>query len=203
MQTDYHIDKTDWDKGLIALCQIGKFEGAAMVLRDLGIVLDGYKSGATLQFRGNIFGHYITEWTGKCRYAFDHTTKNTVRKEVQASISGGHMAEEDLEAANDLQAIELRDAEQDTDDEPMVLMNPKRNPANSALRKRKQAPSDLVQGEENEASPPTIAGPKRRKKLLLPPTPPSKEAGAAEEDSRATDSEVEFLEIRRRLQTLP
>ncbi|KAL8752737.1 MAG: hypothetical protein Q9184_005640 [Pyrenodesmia sp. 2 TL-2023] len=84
MQTDMHRDTTDWDRGLTGICQLGQFKGSAMVLRDLGVVLHGYQSGATLHFRGNILWHYTTEWTGKCRYAFDHTTKQSIRAQVEA-----------------------------------------------------------------------------------------------------------------------
>lgn len=84
MQTDGHKDKTDWDRGLTGICQLGQFKGSAMVLRDLGVVLHGYQSGATLHFRGNILYHYTTTWTGKCRYAFDHTTKQSIRAQVEA-----------------------------------------------------------------------------------------------------------------------
>lgn len=87
MQTDLHHDRSDWDRGLTGICQLGQFKDAAMVLKDLGIVLDGYQSGATLHFRGNIFEHYTTAWTGKCRYAFDHTCKQSVRAQVQADVA--------------------------------------------------------------------------------------------------------------------
>ncbi|KAL8941462.1 MAG: hypothetical protein Q9211_001818 [Gyalolechia sp. 1 TL-2023] len=190
MQTDYHVDKTDWDRGLVALCQIGKFEGAAMVLRDLGIVLDGYKSGATLQFRGNIFGHYTTEWTGKCRFAFDHTTKNTVRKEVQENIAADDAAQGDSEAADDglLPATtEGSDRESDVNHAQLVVNKPKRRQADSAPLKRKEAPSDFAPAEDTdtEPPPPTATGTKRLR--LNPVNVSPKEASAAEDYSEATD----------------
>ncbi|KAI4178444.1 MAG: hypothetical protein L6R41_008390, partial [Letrouitia leprolyta] len=83
MPTDEHVDQNDWKGGLTAFVQIGKFQGAAMVLKQLGIILPGYRSGAPLQFRGSIPSHFITKWNGKCRFAFDHTTKDSVRRWVE------------------------------------------------------------------------------------------------------------------------
>lgn len=81
--TNEHVDETDWKGGLTGLVQIGKFLGAAMVLKQLGIVLPGYRTGAPLQFRANVLSHFITKWNGKCRFAIDHTTEDTVRHWVE------------------------------------------------------------------------------------------------------------------------
>ncbi|KAL6720028.1 hypothetical protein ACLMJK_001949 [Lecanora helva] len=76
--TDEHHDNKDMRGGLTGLCQLGDFEGSAMCINKLGIALDGYKNGAILLFCGTELDHYISEWNGKYRYAFDHTTHQSV-----------------------------------------------------------------------------------------------------------------------------
>ena len=53
-----------------------------MCLKELGIRLDGYQSGAMLLFRGTEMSHYTAVWNQDegCRYAFDHTTHESVRR---------------------------------------------------------------------------------------------------------------------------
>ena len=57
-----------------------------MCLPQLGVRLDGYQSGAILLFRGTEMNHYVAPWEGvgedSCRYAFDHTTHESVRRTV-------------------------------------------------------------------------------------------------------------------------
>ena len=59
-----------------------------MCLTQLGVRLDGYQSGAILLFRGAEMKHFVAPWEGigedGCRYAFDHTTHESVRKAVMA-----------------------------------------------------------------------------------------------------------------------
>ena len=57
-----------------------------MCLQDLGLRLDGYGDGAMLLFRGTELHHYVAPWNwaqGGYRYAFDHTTHESVRKVIQ------------------------------------------------------------------------------------------------------------------------
>ena len=84
--TDEHSDAHDWRKGLTGLCQIGRFTGAAMCFNQLRLRLDGYNSGAVLLIRGGELDHYLSPWNGECRYAFDHTTHETVREAVLGPI---------------------------------------------------------------------------------------------------------------------
>ena len=98
--TDEHEDSRDMKKGLTGLVQLGEFKGisqiprnqqrdiltsigAAMCIRKMGIALDGYKHGAVLLFRGTEMRHYLSHWTGKYRYAFDHTTHQSVVDAIQ------------------------------------------------------------------------------------------------------------------------
>ena len=97
--TDEHRDQNDMKGGLTGLVHLGDFEGmlpdlkgmrctstietdvskgAAMCANQLGIALDGYGDGAVLLFRGTEMKHYISQWSGNYRYAFDHTTHQSV-----------------------------------------------------------------------------------------------------------------------------
>ena len=57
-----------------------------MCLPQLGVRLDGYQSGAILLFRGTEMKYYVAPWEGvgedSCRYAFDHTTHESVQRTV-------------------------------------------------------------------------------------------------------------------------
>ena len=53
-----------------------------MCINQLGIALDGYGDGAVFLFRGTEMRHYISQWSGKYRYAFDHTTHQSVEDAV-------------------------------------------------------------------------------------------------------------------------
>ena len=56
-----------------------------MCLHELGIRLDGYGDGAMLLFRGIELHHYVAPWNwdeGGYRYAFDHTTHESIRQVV-------------------------------------------------------------------------------------------------------------------------
>ena len=59
--------------------------GSEMCLKELGIRLDGYQSGAMLLFRGTEMAHYTNVWDQDegCRYAFEHTTHESVRRATQ------------------------------------------------------------------------------------------------------------------------
>ena len=57
-----------------------------MCLEELGVRLDGYGDGAMLLFRGTELHHYVAPWNwkqGGYRFAFDHTTHESVRRVVQ------------------------------------------------------------------------------------------------------------------------
>lgn len=54
-----------------------------MCINKLGIALDGYGDGAVVLFRGTEMKHYISQWTGSYRYAFDHTTHQLVEDAVR------------------------------------------------------------------------------------------------------------------------
>ena len=57
-----------------------------MCLKELGIRLDGYQSGAMLLFRGTEIHHFTAKWDQDdgYRYAFDHTTHESVRRATEA-----------------------------------------------------------------------------------------------------------------------
>ena len=55
-----------------------------MCINKLGIALDGYGDGAVLLFRGTEMRHYISQWSGNYRYAFDHTTHQSVENAIKA-----------------------------------------------------------------------------------------------------------------------
>lgn len=54
-----------------------------MCINKLGIALDGYGDGAVLLFRGTEMKHYISQWSGNYRYAFDHTTHQSVENAIR------------------------------------------------------------------------------------------------------------------------
>ena len=101
--TDEHRDQNDMKGGLTGLVQLGDFKGmlpnlpgmrctstietdvstgAAMCFNQLGIALDGYGDGAVLLLRGTEMKHYISQWSGNYRYAFDHTTHQSVEDAI-------------------------------------------------------------------------------------------------------------------------
>ena len=84
--TDEHDDAYDWRRGLTGLVQLGEFEGWALCFNQLGLCLEGYQAGAVVLFRGHELKHYIGPWTGKDRYAFDHTTHESFRKAVEKEM---------------------------------------------------------------------------------------------------------------------
>ena len=79
---------SDWKGGLTALVQLGEFEGAAMWFNQVALSLKGYKEGAILLFRGGELSHFVSEWTGQYRYAFDRTTHESVRRAVMQNLAG-------------------------------------------------------------------------------------------------------------------
>ena len=54
-----------------------------MCINKLGIALDGYGDGAVLLFRGTEMKHYISQWSGRYRYAFDHTTHQSIEDAIK------------------------------------------------------------------------------------------------------------------------
>ncbi|KAL9003994.1 MAG: hypothetical protein Q9188_003179 [Gyalolechia gomerana] len=173
MPNNEHVDETDWKGGLTGLVQIGKFQGAAMALKQLGIVLPGYRSGASLQFRGNILSHFITRWNGKCRFAIDHTTKDTVshwvedkkRAKAQRKASRRGTSEESDTDSDDSSGS-------DDQDEPESIVCPSLATDMDPSTKRKREIDAMLDAAE-EAN------------ARQPPPPPS--------TIDITDDEVEFL----------
>ena len=53
-----------------------------MCFKKLGITLQDYKNGAILLFGGSEMLHYISEWNGIYRHAFDHTTHRLLANSV-------------------------------------------------------------------------------------------------------------------------
>ena len=106
--TDEHRDQNDIRGGLTGLVQLGDFKGtvvflsdcattdlftgAAMCFNKLGIALDGYGDGAVLLLRGTELRHYTSQWSGNCRYAFDHTTHQSVENAVKVHEEFGRWA---------------------------------------------------------------------------------------------------------------
>ena len=75
-----------------------------MCLKELGVRLDGYQSGAMLLFRGTEMAHFTANWNQDegYRYAFDHTTHESVRratkdKEPYKEYEPPHFSEDDEE----------------------------------------------------------------------------------------------------------
>lgn len=116
--TDEHVDKEDWEKGLTGLCQIGEFKGAAMCFNQISLKLDGYKSGAILLIRGGELSHYISPWEGECRYAFDHTTHESVRKAVDRERDGGHKAPANSPTHKKKRKLDIAEDEPSDKEEP-------------------------------------------------------------------------------------
>ncbi len=53
-----------------------------MCFNQLRLRLNGYRNGSILLFKGSHINHYLSPWTGEFRYAFDHTTHESVRLTV-------------------------------------------------------------------------------------------------------------------------
>lgn len=116
--TDEHVDKFDWEKGLTGLCQIGNFQGAAMCFNQIGLKLNGYKSGAVLLIRGGEISHYIAPWKGECRYAFDHTTHKTVRETVDRERDRGSKSPANSSTNNKKRKLDATEDSPSEKDEP-------------------------------------------------------------------------------------
>lgn len=148
-----------------------------MVLKQLGIVLEGYQSGSTLHFRGTVFSHYITEWKGKCRFAFDHTTKDSVRREVQADIAQENQARESLQNADE------PEGGSNIDDEHPVAMQSMLRTVKPVTSKRKRATSPGPEEREADHDPvPNMTAKPTKLKLFCKP-PPKDDPKAGESDS--------------------
>lgn len=75
-----------------------------MCINKLGIALDGYGDGAVLLFRGTEMKHYISQWSGNYRYAFDHTAHQSVENAIRHYEKTGRWApEKDPEEAETAQ----------------------------------------------------------------------------------------------------
>ncbi|KAI4121785.1 MAG: hypothetical protein LQ338_006174 [Usnochroma carphineum] len=150
MSTDEHWDRYDWKGGLTGLVQLGDFRGPGIVFKQLGIILKGYQSGASMQFRGTIFKHYIANWEGKSRYAFNHTTHETVRRAVQGRQKEIHN-----------RGVGLPPQQEEDDDEDAT--GGEEGPEKDLKRKRPAEPDDDDHADLYEATPPS--SPKGSKKV--------------------------------------
>ncbi|KAL8899636.1 MAG: hypothetical protein Q9207_006096, partial [Kuettlingeria erythrocarpa] len=160
MHTDQHKDEGDWKGGLTGIVQLGDFKGIAlvpqqslyrwfnsglgkgMVFKELGIILPGYQSGAAMQFRGTILKHFIGKWEGSSRYAFDHTTHETVRKAAESlkkkTENGESKIDYDPDAENDDNDDDKKhDQKDNNEDDKKDNVKPKER----AQRKSRAAPS--------------------------------------------------------------
>lgn len=54
-----------------------------MCENELGIGLKGHRSESLILFRGREIRHFVSSWTGECRYAFDHTTHESIQISVK------------------------------------------------------------------------------------------------------------------------
>ena len=60
-----------------------------MCINKLGIALEGYGDGAVLLFQGTEMKHYISQWSGHYRYAFDHTTHQPIEDAIKLHETTG------------------------------------------------------------------------------------------------------------------
>lgn len=151
-----------------------------MVLKQLGIVLPGYRSGASLQFRGSVLNHFITEWNGKCRYAFDHTTHESVRQFVEKKKERKRLRAMSDETSEDSQSASEDSSEPD---EPETAI---RVAAKPTTKRKRPSRTDVDSGTEHVAE--HSSPPAHRVKLTLKCEPPPTAAATATEED-----DVEFL----------
>lgn len=123
-----------------------------MCINKLGIALDGYGDGAVLLFRGTEMKHYISQWSGNYRYAFDHTTHQSVENAIRHYEKTGRWApEKDPEEAKTAQgpkgAKKSNTPKVKDDKKPDAPAKPQRK-----MRKREREEEDEEADEENPAT---------------------------------------------------
>lgn len=185
MHTDQHKDARDWKGGLTGIVQLGEFTGMlpvpqslqscvnsgvgkGMVFKELGIILPGYQSGAAMQFRGTILKHFIGKWTGGSRYAFDHTTHESVRKAAELLKEKGENGESkivyDPDAKKDDNEDENEDGnDDDKKDEAKPKRKGKRRAASSPKPEKKKAASSKSDAKEDTDHTPKSPTTKRKR----------------------------------------
>ncbi|KAL8920488.1 MAG: hypothetical protein Q9208_006237 [Pyrenodesmia sp. 3 TL-2023] len=169
MHTDQHKDAGDWKGGLTGIAQLGDFTGKGMVFKELGIILPGYGSGAAMQFRGTILKHYIGQWTGKCRYAFDHTTHDTVRKAAENLKQKREDGKSSIIFDPDAPEKDKKDNKKN-EPKPKPKRKPKAPATSSPKRKTNPTSSTPDDNEEIDDTPEPPTGKRKRSPTSKPDT---------------------------------
>ena len=132
-----------------------------MCINQLGIALDGYGDGAVFLFRGTEMRHYISQWSGKYRYAFDHTTHQWVEDAVLRHEETGRWgskkdAEEPKPTKEPNAARKSRNPNDKDDKKPDAGDAPAKPPRKGIKRSRND--------EDDEDEPDEKPAPKRTRK---------------------------------------
>jgi hypothetical protein len=77
LHTTEHKDMSDWNRGFAALVPLGNFQGGNLLIRQLGLRIEG-PSGCAQFMRKELF-HSIAKWTGR-RFVVVNVTHQAVRK---------------------------------------------------------------------------------------------------------------------------
>ncbi len=176
--TDEHIDGDYRKKGLNGLCQIGKFQGAAMCFNQLHLKLNGYKSGAILLFRGRELFHYVSPWEGECRYAFDHTTHKSVRQAVDLEREGTTKPPADGSAEGKKRKRSMTEDKSPNEDEPEPPL--KKSKARAARAKKTKGPDVTKDEASNKEKRET---PEKKSKARAPRAKKSKDLGLVADEA--------------------
>ena len=103
LHTTEHKDISDWNRGFAALVPLGAFEGGDLLIRQLGLRIEG-PSGCAQFIRGKDLFHSITKWTGR-RFVVVNVTHQAVRvsseNKMKASLGNALSSEEGRKRARE------------------------------------------------------------------------------------------------------
>ena len=132
-----------------------------MCFNDLGIRCDGYGSGAILLLRGTEMEHFVGPYKGAYRYAFDHTTHESVRKRVEGMKAYQEYTKPDFSPAKPKKKQPPRRKAPKKEDKPKAELKSEEDPdefkpAKEVKKKGKRAPAK-PKGEKAPAAKKTKA----------------------------------------------
>ncbi|ERF70847.1 hypothetical protein EPUS_02369 [Endocarpon pusillum Z07020] len=85
LSTEDHTDSKDCRYGIAALTPFGNFEGADLVLRQLGLQIS-YPAGSVVLIRGHELAHSTTQWTKESRFVGVQTSHEATREHAYRKL---------------------------------------------------------------------------------------------------------------------
>ena len=145
-----------------------------MCINKLGITLDGYGDGAVLLFRGTEMKHYISQWSGRYRYAFDHTTHQSIEDAIKLHETTGRWGPSKDAAAPKAPKGGKKSKKPDDQDDGKAN-------GGDASGKPQDKPKKRKRGNDEEEEPDGKRAPKKREMTLA--VKGKRQVGAAKQKS--------------------